>query len=939
MPSQFKQRLPFIFLLLFTFAMPKSYAKEVSFAQFETEQNWQEKTRVATVLLAGEKLPSSQKITIYQELADEAFSNKDFSNGLKYFKLLEQSTALDHLPKEHFRAMKMQGVCYYFQGLMQRAAIEYGRALNLAKQMDDKIEQANLLSNIGLAYFKMHNMELALDYYQRAKDIYELEGSAQDKADILHNIAGVYIRLSRYDLALDMYRQVLKVFQKLGNENAIAQVYGNMGVAYSESKQYPLSLHYYQLALRYYQTQQDKLALSRTNTNLANINLVLDKLKVAEIHATAGRDYATQANNKSLLLAALHVLGKVQLALGDITQAQASLMQSESLAKEYKDELIIKDGLGMQALLSASLGDYKRAVTLHNEFIDHQRSTTSGEVLQALNAFQTQFEANRLNQEIKELKQARNLQRLETTKQTQLTIMLTIVVMLVVITAVALYRRSMEKKAKFQLAEKVQQRTEELQTIAQELRQANQVKSQFLANISHEIRTPLTAILGQTDHLIQGLYPPEQLQNELKVIQRNSDHLKGLINDVLDLSKIEAGKLELHLTEFDLSYLLLDLFAMFKPQAKSKQLQLLLDNQVGPSFWVQLDYIRVKQVLINLCANAIKFTNKGSVTIQLLSTNQGVQINVIDTGIGMDNEQVEVVFDCFIQADNSITRRFGGTGLGLSLSQQLAVMMGGYINVESEAAQGSTFGFYLPCKEQQPNKTQTALELPDALTKLQGRVLLAEDHPDNLRLIAHYLRSFGLDVISCENGEQAVELCLKEFPDLVLLDIQMPVMDGMSALNLLKECGFNAPIYALTANAMSHEIKGYLDAGFSGYLSKPIDKFAFYNALATHCTVLTDVLDTPKIDLSDLASRFSKSFGDESQLIKSHFKHADLAALKQDSHRLLGAAQMFNLDELAECTLVLDRLLSKGNSEVAYQSLEQAVGNLLLALDGEALNS
>lgn len=938
MPSQFKQLLPVIFLMLSSIAVSVCHAQEASFSLFETEQNWQEKSRIATALLADEKLPKSQKIAIYQQLADTAFGSSDFSNGLKYFKLLEQNTTLDSLPKEHFRAMKMQGVCYYYQGLMQRAAVEYGRALNLAKKMNNKIEQANLLSNIGLAYFKMHNMELALDFYQRAKDIYELEGSAQDKADILHNIAGVYIRLSRYDLALDMYRQVLKVFQKLGNEAAIAQVYGNMGVAYSESKQYPLSLHYYQLALRFYQSQKDQLALSRTNTNLANINLVLGKLKVAKFHARAGRDYAVQADNKSLLLAALHVLGKVQLALGDITQAQANLMQSESLAKEYKDELRIKDGLGVQALLSASLGDYKLAIALHNEFIDHQRSITSEEVLQALNAFQSQFEASKLNQEIKELKQAHNLQNLEATKQAQLTIMLTIVLMLVVITVVALYRRSMEKKAKFQLAEKVQQRTEELQTIAQELRQANQVKSQFLANISHEIRTPLTAILGQTDHLIQGLYPPEQLQDELIVIQKNSEHLKDLINDVLDLSKIEADKLELHLTEFDLSHLLLDIFAMFKPQAKSKQLQLLLDNQLGASFWVKLDYMRVKQILINLCANAIKFTTKGSVTIELLPTNQGVQFNVIDTGMGMDEEQIKVVFDCFIQADNSITRRFGGTGLGLSLSQQLAMMMGGYISVESESEQGSQFGFYLPCKEQQPNTSQTALEQSGTLAKLQGRVLLAEDHPDNLRLIARYLRSLGLDVISCENGEQAVELCLKEFPDVVLLDIQMPVMDGMSALNLLKECGFNAPIYALTANAMSHEIQGYLDAGFSGYLSKPIDKFAFYNALASHCTMSQDVFDAPKIDMSDLASRFTQSFNDEAKLIKCHIKSVDLVALKHDSHRLLGAAQMFGLDELAQCALALDNLLSS-SGDTDSEEIKQAVDSLLVALGSEPINA
>lgn len=937
MLSQFKLLLPFIIFMLAVATAPWCRANANAFNEFEAQQDWQTKTALATNLLADESLLASQRVAIYQQLADTAFGSNDFSNGLKYFKLLEQNTALEHLPEQHFRSIKMQGVCYYYQGLMQRAAIEYGRALNLAKQMGNKIEQANLLSNIGLVYFKMHNMELALDYYQRAKQIYEVEGSAQDKADILHNIAGVYIRLSRYDLALDMYRQVLKVFQKLGNEAAIAQVYGNMGVAYSESKQYPLSLHYYQLALRYYQTQQDQQALSRTNTNLANINLALGKLEVAKIHATAGRDYAYKADNKSLLLASLYVLSKVQLAMGDISEAQLSLGESTKLAKKYKNELRIKDGLGVQALLSASLGDYKRAIELHNEFINHQRSTTSEEVLQALSNFQAQFEAGKLNQEIKELKQARDLQQLEATKHTQLTIMLAIVAVLVGVTAVALYRRSMEKQAKSQLAKKVKHRTQELQITAQELRQANQVKSQFLANISHEIRTPLTAILGQTDQLIQGLYKPEQLENELKVIQRNGDHLKELINDVLDISKIEADKLELHVTLFNLSDLLADLFAMFKPQATSKQLKFILDNQLGANFWVKLDYMRVKQILINLCANAIKFTTRGSVTVQLVHTAQGVQVNVMDTGVGMDGEQIKMIFDCFRQADNSITRRFGGTGLGLSLSQQLALMMGGYISVESETKQGSIFSFYLPCKEQQPEVVTANSLKPKPAKKLFGKVLVAEDHPDNLRLIVRYLESLGLAVITCENGKQAVELCLKEFPDVVLLDIQMPVMDGVNALNLLKSCGFNAPTYALTANAMSHEIQDYLDAGFTGYLSKPIDRVAFNNALTKHCITSAATTELPQIDMSDLADSFKESFGNEIRLIKQHYNDADLNALQQDSHRLLGAAQMFNLDLIAKHALTLDGLLLQNERVVGNEELKAAVNELLIALGSEPL--
>lgn len=281
------------------------------FEQFDLEQTWTKKHRLATDILANPDLPNLQRVTIYSDLAELAFTQSDLVNALKYFKLLEANSTLKEQPKLYFRAIKMQGVVLYYQGLVQQAVVDYNRALNIAITLKSPIKQANLLSNIGLAYFDMYNMELALDYYQQAKVIYEKEGSAQDKADILHNIAGIYIRLSRYESALEMYREVLKVFQELGDDDGVAQVYGNMGVAYTESRQYKLALHYNQLALRYYQSVNNAFQLSIKHTNLATINLKLNKFDVAFYHANAGQQFALEADNKSLLAAALHVMSIV----------------------------------------------------------------------------------------------------------------------------------------------------------------------------------------------------------------------------------------------------------------------------------------------------------------------------------------------------------------------------------------------------------------------------------------------------------------------------------------------------------------------------------------------------------------------------------------------------------------------------------------------------
>jgi CheY-like chemotaxis protein len=296
----------------------------------------------------------------------------------------------------------------------------------------------------------------------------------------------------------------------------------------------------------------------------------------------------------------------------------------------------------------------------------------------------------------------------------------------------------------------------------------------------------------------------------------------------------------------------------------------------------------------------------------------------------MSSSQLKLIFECFSQADNSISRRFGGTGLGLSLSQQLAAMMGGYISVQSEFKKGSEFSFYLPCiqvEEQVCHDDQQA-KSDERHRLLSGKVVLAEDHSDNRKLISRYLHSLGLEVIAVENGEQAVEQSLKLYPDLVLLDIQMPVMDGISAFELLKQCGYEQPILALTANAMSHEIDHYLSLGFSDYLAKPIDKESFYTVLAKYLNAASTEVSTEQIhvDMSDLVTSFQQSLAEESELIKLHFKDADYQALQKDSHRVLGAAQMFEFKDIALAAKALDDELLQ--PQINTQRLTTLVNNL-----------
>ncbi|GAA58819.1 hypothetical protein P20652_0676 [Pseudoalteromonas sp. BSi20652] len=910
-----------------------SYAQhsEPTLEEFKQKQQWDAKLELGNALLNNQRITAQNRTVIYAGLADTALSSGQFSDAFNYFKLLEQETSGSLLPSEHFRAIKMQGVALFYQGLFKQAITQYTRALDIAKINNQPLEQANLLNNIGLVYFNMHKLVATLDYYLKAKEIYEKVGSEQDKSDILLNIAGVYTRLSRYENAMSIYQDVLKIFRKLDDNLGIALVHNNMGVVYFESNQLDLAMHYYQLATRYYLSVNNVNKLATQYTNLANVNIILNKVELAYEQAQLAIEYSLKIDNKNLELTALQTLAKVQLVRGMLDEAKTNIERVFELLKEHSNDRIMRDGLGTHALIEASRGNYENAMQLHEKYNNELRKLRSDSIVKALAVLEKQFKATQLNQEIKELKQDRKLQELKMHQRSQLTVFIFVLLFLVIVTGVALYRRGAEKRAKQYLAEQVAQRTAELQGVAQELRAANDVKSQFLANVSHEIRTPLTAILGQTDALINELYEPESLQDELRVIQRHSDHLKSLINDVLDLSKIEANRLELNILCFDIVELVNDVHAMFITQAKAKNLRLILDNQVGNEFYTKLDLIRVKQILINLCANAIKFTHAGQIIIALNKSEQGLVIIVKDTGIGMSSRQLKLIFECFSQADNSISRRFGGTGLGLSLSQQLAAMMGGYISVQSEYKKGSQFSFFLPCAE--VNKSQSLIETqnaPKVNKQLAGRVVLAEDQPDNRRLISRYLRSMGLEVIAVENGEQAVEQCLKEYPDLVLLDIQMPVMDGRSAFQLLKQCGFERPIFALTANAMSHEVDGYLELGFTGYLGKPIDKESFYKALSSHLYSAEDQPTTKQneVDMSDLVISFKQSFALESETITQHFISEDLDALQKDSHRILGAAQMFGLDEIAQSAKNLDRVLLRRSQKSSANDFKALVDTL-----------
>lgn len=388
---------------------------------------------------------------------------------------------------------------------------------------------------------------------------------------------------------------------------------------------------------------------------------------------------------------------------------------------------------------------------------------------------------------------------------------------------------------------------QDLQMARDSAEQANLAKSSFLANMSHEIRTPLTSIIGFADTALHDNKTTEQRIYALETIKRSGNHLLHLINDILDFSKIEAGEMDVDKQAVNLIPLLFDIEAIVCGLTEKKSLAFTIDFQFPLPQTVHTDCLRLKQIILNLVNNAIKFTDQGFVKIGVSFNRlqQKLTIQVEDSGIGLSEEQLQKLFKPFKQADTSTTRRFGGTGLGLSLSRQLANLLGGEITVTSELNQGSVFSLKinLPQSECEPQNLLSSLQesqlenrniTQQQFTRLKGKVLIAEDEALNQQLFTMYLEDMGVEVSVVENGQQAVELALNEAFDLVFMDMQMPVMSGYDAVKNLRAKNYTKPIVMLTANATLEDRKQCKEVGADDFVTKPIDEKQFYRVTANY---------------------------------------------------------------------------------------------------------
>lgn len=391
-----------------------------------------------------------------------------------------------------------------------------------------------------------------------------------------------------------------------------------------------------------------------------------------------------------------------------------------------------------------------------------------------------------------------------------------------------------------QLAESLNKMVERLesQTIErQHAEQASQAKNLFLANMSHEIRTPLNAILGFSEILQDQHLEERDKQRYAAIIRRTGEGLNTIINDILDISKIEADRIETQEAAFSLSQMLSDLYALLKMRCDEKGIQLIFERIGQVSDYVITDQTRLRQILSNIIGNSIKFTEKGHVMLTYEVRGSMLFFTVSDTGAGISPEQRANLFKVFSQGDSSVRKKYGGTGLGLSIAQKLSQLLGGDAGLlDSEEGMGSLFFVQVKYNPTEKPATEPVVQIPPYNTRAiaNKNILVVEDSLDNQMLIEFYLTKHKANVVFANNGQEGVDAALKGNFDLILMDIQMPVLDGYAATEELRRCGVAIPIIALTGYAMKEDQDRCLRAGCNEFLAKPIHKDKLLFTLAKY---------------------------------------------------------------------------------------------------------
>jgi signal transduction histidine kinase/ActR/RegA family two-component response regulator len=716
--------------------------------------------------------------------------------------------------------------------------------LTKTKKMSEKnkivfIQTFNAI-NLSEFHSVISDYPKALQYGLEALHLSESTGSVMWENQSLGVIARIYTELNQYPEALEYYQKSIGAMESQGMNLNLCMTYYSMGNLYSKMNQYDEAFLYFEKSINQSRKDKDKIREAGCYASIGKAYYRKGQYELAILNFQKAIAIDSVMQAKAILAEDRVEFAKciLQASASELIQVGIDPVQKYSLAISYLEQGI-RDGVvqikrdacfELSALYEKNI-DSKNALLHYKKYVVFKDSIMNSENAKTIANFQIQFDVENKEQEILLLNKDKNIQQGKIVKQKLLRngFVGGFVVMLCFAGIVFVQRNRIKKGNKLIVKEKEVADQQRLRA-----EQSERFKQQFLTNMSHEIRTPMNAVMGMTNLLLQK-QPRTDQEPYLSGMQKSAENLLHIINDILDLSKIEAGKIEIEKIDFSLQEVAGQVEQILQLKAVEKDLQLLFE--VDPAIPVLLgDPVRLYQVLMNLVGNAIKFTEKGSVhlAIQRMPTNDSseiipIQFKVADTGIGIPKEKLETVFEDFQQASSSDSRKYGGTGLGLTISKQLVELLGGSIAIESEEGIGTTFSFILKFDAGSAERLQQELDHADSIdgSILDGlKILVADDNEYNLIVATDTLHlQADLSIMTAHNGNEAIRLFEENEFDLILMDVQMPELNGFEATRYIRDHfpspKKDIPIIALTASVLRIDLDKTRQAGMNTYISKP----------------------------------------------------------------------------------------------------------------------
>ncbi len=718
----------------------------------------------------------------------------------------------------------------------EKAKIYADSALTIFRNLKLKSREVEVVNQLGIIASVQGDSPKALEYFLEVLRLREELGDIAGLARIQNNLGILYKNLGDYERSLQFHSLSLENKQAVDDSLGIARSLNNIGEIYQQQGNTVLSRQYFEESLVLMSELDFKPGLAALYNNLGEVyKLEGETQKAIDFHSRSLQLEKELGNLQGVGLSYLNI-ASLFLQIEQREYAIENYLLAIDYFQQINDLLGLKNTYNDLAITYADEENFSEAFKyfqLHSAIKD---SVSNIETNRYIAELQTRYESEKQEQEIAFLNEKAILQDKEITQQRSNRNMLLVISILLMVIAVILYfvNRSKQKVNRILTQQKA-----ELEEANRKIEEAAQLKLQFLSVLSHEIRTPMNAVVGMANLLLSD-NPREDQKEYLDTLNFATGNLLSVVNDVLDYNKAESGKIELEYIDFNLTFLLSHIYKSFVDEANMKGIELKIDSDTKIPEVLKGDTTRLTQILNNLISNAIKFTEKGSVTVYtslagVIDNEALIDFKVSDTGIGIPEDKLSNIFESFVQAGTDIHRRFGGSGLGLAIAKKLIELWGGSINVVSSVGKGTTFSFSLsfPVSDSL-NIKETDTEEIYSQQGLKGvRILLVEDDPVNVLVAKKFLSRWLAEVNICGNGEQALqELRNKKF-DIVLMDLNMPVMDGYEASRKIRSSGKNGfskiPILAITASNVFEEHRLAYEAGVNDIIPKPFDPIDLYN--------------------------------------------------------------------------------------------------------------